>query len=163
MAGAVGPASSLRETIEGLVAVSFDTFQSDPRWAPLFMEFWVQALRDAYARDIVAGSLRQCRDLLGGMLRIGQDGGVVRSDLDIEAAATLLVGVLDGVVLQWTVDPEGVDITRLHGPTVDLIQRFIEAEGAADLSQEDIPGLKEALVTLLEQHEKDQAVSGADT
>ena len=158
MAGAVGPASSFREAIERLVAGGVQIYETDPEWIPLFIEFWAQATREAFAREIVAGSLRQCRELIGGMLRVGQSGGVVRPDLDVEAAATLLMGAFDGTAFQWAVDPEAVDLHKLERPMADLIERFVRAEGA-----DDMRGLQEPLAALFERFRENQAASGADT
>ncbi len=158
MAGAVGPASSAREAIERLVAVSFDTFIDDPQWTPLFMEFCLQATREAFARGIVARSMRDCRELFGAILRIGQAGGIVRSDLDVEAAATLLIAVFDGTALQWLIDPEGVDMDRLQQPMADLIERFVTVKGAADMG-----GLQEPLAALFARFTKDTTSSVSGT
>lgn len=139
MAGAVGPADSFRDAIERLVAGGIQTYETDAEWIPMFIEFWAQATREEYARKIVAGSLRECRELIGGMLSIGQSGGLVRADLDVKAAATLLMAAFDGTAFQWAVDPEAVDLHKLQRPMADLIDRFIKGESEAELRAIDQP------------------------
>ncbi len=126
MARAVGSAGSLREAVEGLAQVSVQSLKDDPAWLRLYMEFWLQATRDPAARQMVSRSMRQCRDLVAEMLRGGQSGGLVRNDLDPEAAAAILTGVFDGVALQSEIEPDAVNLNHLIQPLADLIQRFIE-------------------------------------
>jgi len=133
MADAVKPASSRREAIERLVSVSFEFNESDPDWVRLYFEFCVQATRDGFAREIVAASLRECRHIIAGMLSIGREGGIVRPDLDADAAALLLVGVFDGIALHRAVDPEAVDLQRLAKPTADFIERFVSGQANSGL------------------------------
>ena len=139
MAGAVGSASSFRDAVERLVAGGIQIYETDAEWIPMFIEFWAQATREAYARKVVAGSLRECRELISAMLSIGQRGGLVRDDLDVEAAATLLMGTFDGTAFQWAVDPEAVNLHRLQRPMADLIDRFIRGDGEAELQAIDQP------------------------
>jgi len=139
MAGAVGSASSFRDAVERLVAGGMQTYETDAEWIPMFIEFWAQATHEEYARKVVAGSLRECRGLVAGMLGIGQAGGLVRADLDVEAAAVILMGTFDGAAFQWAIDREAVDLQRLEKPMADLIDRFIRGEGEAELQAIDQP------------------------
>jgi len=132
MADAVAPAGTRREAIERLVSTSFEFNATDPVWVRLYFEFCLQAMRDGSARDVVAASLRQCREIIAGMLKSGQERGAVYPDLDIDAAALLLIGLFDGIFLQRGVDPKSVDLKRLARPTADLIERFIRADGDHD-------------------------------
>lgn len=127
MTVAVGSGRSLRDAVQGLARVGIQTLVEDPNWIRLYMEFWLQARRDPFARDIVVRSMAQCRELIARMLRMGQDGGMVRSDLDPDAAAAILSGVFDGVALQAEIDPDAVNLDRMIEPIADLIQRFIES------------------------------------
>ena len=132
MSGAVGSASTFREAVERIVGATSDLSASDPAWLPMFIEFWAQATRDEHTRKIVAGTLRECRELVAGMLGIGQAAGLVRADLDVEAAAVILMGTFDGAAFQWAIDPETVNLRRLEGPLADLVERFVGVEGAVE-------------------------------
>jgi AcrR family transcriptional regulator len=133
MAAAFARASSFQELIQGVVAVWIDHYRSDPLFMPLALELRVQAMRAPWAREIVADFYRQLRQLIAGLLQVGKDAGVVRRDLDVDAAATVLFGVLDGACLQAAIDPTSVDLTAVEQPVADLIERYIKAEGKGDL------------------------------
>lgn len=124
MQGAVAPAASLREAIDRLVKVSFDFNEADPDWVRLYFEFCLQAMRDPAARKVVSRSLAECRELVAGMLKIGQPGAV-RGDLDADAAATLLIALFDGIALHRAIAAEAVDLDRIATPTGDFITLFV--------------------------------------
>ncbi len=126
MASAVTPASSRRDAIERLVTVGLQFNEVDPDWVRTYFEFCIQAMREGFARDIVARSLNECRAVVAEMLEGGQEGGAVRADLDIAAAACLLIGVFDGIALQRAVDPDAVNLLELANSTADLIDKFIQ-------------------------------------
>ena len=124
MQEAVTPASSLREAVDRLVKVSFDFNEADPDWVRLYFEFCLQAMRDPAAREVVSRSLTECRDVVAGMLKIGQPGAV-RGDLDADAAATLLIALFDGIALHRAIAAEAVDLDEIAGPSGDLIELFV--------------------------------------
>jgi hypothetical protein len=89
------------------------------------MEFWAHATRDESARKVVAESFASCRQLVAGMVGALQHGGLVRSDLDPEAAARLFLAVNDGVMLQAQIEPGDVDPDVLIGPMAEMIEGFL--------------------------------------
>jgi AcrR family transcriptional regulator len=126
MEGAVAPTASLREAIEALVRVSFESNEADPDWVRLYFEFCLLAMRDPAARDIVAGSLADCRELVAGMLRGGQPEAI-RSDLDADTASTLLIALFDGIELHKAIVVDTVDLKTVADASADLIERFVSA------------------------------------
>jgi hypothetical protein len=86
----------------------------------------MQAMREEFARDIVSASLRECRGVVEEMLKHGQESGGVRADLDVAAAALLLIGLFDGIALQTTIDPDAANAAGLAETTADFIDRFIQ-------------------------------------
>lgn len=124
MQRAVTPAASVREAIESLVSVSFDSCEDEPDWVRLYFEFCLQATRDGFARDIVATSLNECRGIVASMLKAGQSGEI-RSDLDTRAAAVLLIGLFDGLSLHWAIEKDAIAFKTLARTTADLIERFV--------------------------------------
>ena len=151
----MGSASSLHDAVRRSVSASFELVRSDQQWMSLSMEFWAQAAREGIARTIMADSFRQCRDLVGRLLRAAQDAGLVRAELDVEAAAALVIGALDGAAVQWAIDAEGVDLLRLEAAATDLIERFIRQDAA--ISSTNLPTLQEALAGFLAELSEDDA------
>lgn len=155
--GAMRPAASLREMIEHFVAFQRDHLQSHRELGPVSMEFWAVAAGEDWARDPVAEFHRRARDVIAEVLRVGQSAGVVRSDLDAEAAALLLLAVFEGVGILQALDPEGVNLQELSQPWADLIERFTKGGGEADMR-----GLQEGMAALFQQFSQDQTASATD-
>jgi AcrR family transcriptional regulator len=130
---AAARASSLHELIRGVVDVWFHHYRDDPLFTPLSIEFRAQATRASWAREIVAQFYSHLRDLIAGMLRVAQEAGLVRPDLDVYAAAILLFGALDGACLQAAIDPEHVDLDAISRPLVDLVERYTTGRGKGDI------------------------------
>lgn len=147
---ALFPVSSFREAVEGFAAYWLRHFETEHELGSLIMECWTQATREPWAREAVGAMFRQGPHLIADMLRIGQNAGAVRSDLDVEAAAFLLFAAWEGVALIKAVDPENIELERLRRPWADLIERFVKGEGEVDMRK-----FQESF----EQFSKDQAAA----
>jgi AcrR family transcriptional regulator len=145
---AVARASSFRDVLEQIVALWLDHYSSDPDFVSLSLEFRVQATREEWSRRALGGSHQQMRDGIAELLRIAQQGGLIRSDLDPEDAAVLFFGLLDGVCLQWGVDPVRLDLTKIQQPLIDAIEAFL---GVTDAAPADVAKVQAALVECVER------------
>jgi TetR/AcrR family acrAB operon transcriptional repressor len=68
------------------------------------------------------GILRRFRSYLAGIVRVGQEQGVFRRDVDASLAAQLFAGGVIGAELQHYQDPERVDLARaMQGVVAQLI------------------------------------------
>lgn len=143
----IGAADSFREMIEQIAGFWLDHLQSEHEFGDLFLDFIAEARRDSWARRIVGDHQRSDVHLVERMLDVGQRVGVIRPDLDREAAAILLFACLQGIDLMQLVDPKGIDLDRLRRPLADLIERFIGGYGSVDTGalQAALPTLREGL------------------
>ena len=133
MVTAVGRATSFRGLVHGFVAVWIDHYRHDPLFMPLSLEYRVQATREDWARELVAAFYAQVRALIGGVLRLGQETGFVRQDLDVMVAATFIFGALDGACLQAAIDPTQARIDGVEERLTDMVERYVAAKGKGDL------------------------------
>ena len=53
---------------------------------------------------------RALRAITADIIRTGQGAGYVRADVDPDAKATEIIATLDGLQIQWLLDPDRVDI-----------------------------------------------------
>ncbi|MEX2247050.1 MAG: TetR/AcrR family transcriptional regulator [Dehalococcoidia bacterium] len=117
--------SSLRDAIANLASFWLDHLRDGAESGPLRMEVWAQAARQEWAHQEVHSSLVEFRSLIAGMLRAGQEMGVIRAGLETESAAFLIVSTLEGVALQYTIGQAAAELEALKGPLTELIERFI--------------------------------------
>ena len=68
------------------------------------------------------GILRRFRSYLAGIVRVGQEQGVFRRDIDASLAAQLFAGGVIGAELQHYQDPERVDLaTAMQGVVAEVM------------------------------------------
>ncbi|GAB4585448.1 TetR/AcrR family transcriptional regulator [Nocardia sp. IFM 10818] len=98
--GGAPPLARFEELVRGIL----ELISSRPEHARILLDLW--------ATDYMKTVYREHRQAIGLLLK------EIRPDLG-EAHATVIVGVIEGVLLQWLVDPE-VPIDRLAQPILDI-------------------------------------------
>ncbi len=132
---ALVPASSLHELLERFARYWFEHLRDAHSDDPLFAEIWAQAVRDPWARQSMIAFIRDGAALIENALRIGQEAGLVRREIDAAAAATLIYATMEGLFLLWTIDSDGVDPTRLTQPWVESMERLLASDDEPDLDK----------------------------
>lgn len=127
MTAAVDPRATVGENVRSALRASVETARDDPGWAVLQMEFWMHATREPWARAAVAGSYEHCRQLLTAMVAALQRAGIARPSIDARSAAVLFAALLDGVFVQWQVQPDAVDLDELLAPMAEMIACYLLA------------------------------------
>jgi AcrR family transcriptional regulator len=77
--------------------------------------------------EVFAELNRGFRDNIRKLIEQGVESGEIRSDLDPEAGAGLVVGMLRGVALQWITDPGCFDLDAMATSLKDAIRRHLAA------------------------------------
>ena len=103
----VATRNNLRRFILTLMVEALDT---NPRLSQAF-------------RDI----LRRFRSYLAGIVRLGQEQGVFRADVEASRAAQLFAGGVIGAELQHYQDPERVDLAHAMQGVVDQVVALLTA------------------------------------
>jgi TetR/AcrR family transcriptional regulator, repressor for uid operon len=107
------------EGLQHLARAFFDMLQ-DPKERErrkVTIQIWAESLRDKRIRKIVERGIRQ-RDMLTTSLRRAQRAGQLPGNLDTDALSRVLLGLLQGFILQQAWEPEldtkGYLITATH-------------------------------------------------
>jgi AcrR family transcriptional regulator len=80
---------------------------------------------DGPARQYVKERLDNIRRSFMLMLRAGVHRGEFRPDIDVRRYATEIIAFLEGIQVQWLLDPEGIDIVAAHKHFADdLIEQL---------------------------------------
>jgi AcrR family transcriptional regulator len=75
--------------------------------------------------DTVSRLNRESVDAFARGLTACKKRGTVRSDIDTRAQATLILSMLRGVMAQWLLDPQGVDLNRIKRELRSSLQRLL--------------------------------------
>ena len=117
------------DVVEGLEAVvtHLAPLLVDRTAARLTLEVGAEAARNAEIAAIFAESDDEVRDAVISALKRGQQQGHVRADLDVPAAAHLLIALFDGL-LGRAAFPLPIKQKNLIAAVRDLVRRFLRRE-----------------------------------
>ena len=87
----------------------------------MFMEFMVQASRDATVWNAVIAPYRRFQQQFAALLEQGVQEGSIQPDADVEQAAHALISLAVGILLQGVVDPRAADWKRVTNVGVAMI------------------------------------------
>ena len=90
----------------------------------VFIEYWGRMMHDPELSAINAEVYARARTAIGGVVREGIRGGVFRRVGEAEAAAVIL-GLVDGVSLQITFDPQAFTTKAATRFCEDAIRRYL--------------------------------------
>jgi len=87
---------------------------------PLFLEFWSQARKDPEVWTRTVAPFRRYRDLFAGIIRRGVEEKSFK-EVDADMAASAMVSLAVGILLQGVVDPEGSDWAKVMVSSIELL------------------------------------------
>jgi AcrR family transcriptional regulator len=96
------------------------------QFTEIIMDFWAEGVRNKNEKMMTAMDLKgiyvRYRNLIQKILKNGIKSGVFR-DMDTGATASALIGALDGIMLQWILHREAVNLKKV---TIALLDAFVE-------------------------------------
>ncbi len=119
---AAGMTSALQGSwpISDAIRVLATVNQESPLYQRLFTTLSSEATAaDHPLHDFFVSRYRRYRGGLADRLRHAQEEGLVRGDVDVDAVAGEIIATLDGLHLQWLLDPAQVQLT-------DVLSRYAE-------------------------------------
>ncbi|WP_259400355.1 TetR/AcrR family transcriptional regulator [Roseovarius sp. SCSIO 43702] len=124
---AAGDIASPREKMEAMFLAHI-AFVADHPGAPRMLFGELQGARKTPAKRLAQSMMKQYAERLRGVIADGKASGELRSDLDVEAAATLFIGTIQGLVMQSLISGD-MDRMRADAPRVfGIYRRGIEAD-----------------------------------
>jgi TetR/AcrR family fatty acid metabolism transcriptional regulator len=119
------------EKIRAMLHEFVDAVGHREGFANVMLDIWGAGLRnpDRFGIDFAA-LYAEYRALLRTLLREAQARGDVPADLT-SVAPTVLIGAIEGVLLQWLLDPENVDFPEAADDVIDLLYEGIRADDAS--------------------------------
>ncbi|WP_439573226.1 TetR/AcrR family transcriptional regulator [Phreatobacter sp.] len=73
--------------------------------------------------EAVAAFNRESATDFGRLIQTGIAAGEIRADIDARSQALILSAALRGIMAQWVIDPEGVDLKVLRTELIALVRR----------------------------------------
>lgn len=122
--GAIKSTSDPVEQLRFLINVSFKNFlYHGSDMAMVMMDYWAEGIRNKDENILNAINLRKLysefRTIIKTILDNGMREGVFRK-VDSHHVASLLIGALDGLMLQWIMDHKIIDLDKATESVIDL-------------------------------------------
>jgi len=104
-------AATVPDALRNMAGTVGFVFQAAGEQLPMFLEFWTQAAHDPEVWKATAAPYLRYRKLFADLVRAGIAEGSLRA-VDVEAAASAIVSLAVGIILQGLMDPQGADWGR---------------------------------------------------
>jgi AcrR family transcriptional regulator len=115
-----------RARLRALIRASLETaLEAREMWV-VFVEFWGEMMHDPRLRAVNAELYGRLRRLIGAVVRQGIRAGRYRR-VNVTAAAAVILGLLDGVSLQLTFDPEASTLRDAARFCEEALHRYLQA------------------------------------
>jgi TetR/AcrR family transcriptional regulator, transcriptional repressor for nem operon len=124
--GAVNPDLPVAENLKLVLSSLFSLNQDDPSWSALFMEFTAHASRDKKVREQLAAMYRSWRSFAVETLNAGRETGLVRPEIDVEFAASLLIAIVEGSIMQSRLAPDSFDLEATVAPLSRFLAEWLQ-------------------------------------
>jgi AcrR family transcriptional regulator len=82
---------------------------------------------DHPARDWFRDRYPRRRANIAAAIRAGIDAGEIRPDLDCDAIAAEIIAMMDGLQVQWVLNPDQVDMARVFADYIAGLRRAVRA------------------------------------
>jgi hypothetical protein len=125
-------ARDARARLRALVIACLETAVSDRDLWAVFVEFWGEAMHDRRLREINAGLYARMRRLIARVVAEGTRTGVFRR-VEPRLAASVILGLVDGVALQLTFDAAAFTVPAAARACDEALGRYLAPLPEADL------------------------------
>ena len=116
---------SAREKLKEIFEVFSSFINHSPDVLELMVDFWAEGMKGHSSKGLILEDMRifyqLYRSIFSKLLADGVADGSFRSDIDTEALAGILVGTLDGILVQWFLDRESLSYNIMVTSFADAI------------------------------------------
>jgi AcrR family transcriptional regulator len=131
MLAAAQPGRTGREAVLAAIAFYFNETRKWPRRLRAFFEVMNAGLRWTSIAPTVARLNAGMVDGFDGHIRAAQENGEIRADLDPRAEAIAITGAMRGIMGQWLIDPDSVDLDAVRDNFIAGLRRSWMPENAS--------------------------------
>lgn len=118
------------EKIRALHRSFVDIVGGDGQFARVMLDIWVAGMQNPEEVGIDFETLYvEYRALVRRLLEAAEERGDVPGDLPSITPA-VLIGAIEGVLLQWVLDPEGVDFPDAADDIIEVLYRGIRSDAS---------------------------------
>jgi AcrR family transcriptional regulator len=117
------PAPEGRESLLARIAFYMDDSRGWPKQLKAFYEVMEAGLRWPSITEVVARINREIIERFSAQIRAAQARGEIRGDIDAVAEAIAIWGAMRGVMTQWLIAPDSVDLDKVRDTYIAGLRR----------------------------------------
>ncbi len=103
----------------------------------LMFDFWAEGIK-GHEKGLMLNEMnkfyKSYRKLFEDVLREGIIDGSIRKDIDPFETSSIIIGTMDGVMVQWILDKKDIDLQKIEKNLINLILKGV---GVSLLDKED--------------------------
>jgi AcrR family transcriptional regulator len=107
------------------------------RYYTVVIDYMAQAIRDRQVQEYTEVIYDSYRRYMEDIIAEGIASGEFRQ-VDPRRSASMVLGMMEGLVLQWFFDKKGFDLDEAYGMCVDFVTAYLIAGGTADSLEEGV-------------------------
>lgn len=108
------------QRLQAVIRTVLSSMEAEPELARVVLDFWAAGTFGGKTGIDFGRIYAEYREILGALLEEAGREGTVRQDLP-EKTPAVIVGAIEGVLLQWIVDPDAVPLGRMAEPVLDTL------------------------------------------
>jgi TetR/AcrR family acrAB operon transcriptional repressor len=112
-----------RESLLARIAFYMDDNRGWPQQLKAFYEVMEAGLRWPRITEVVARINREITERFAAQIRAAQARGEIRADVDAISESIAIWGTMRGVMTQWLIAPDGVDLDRVRDAYIASLRR----------------------------------------
>ncbi len=106
--------------------------KSSQGFIELMFDFWAEAIKTDQPKNIILKEMNRFylyyRNFLAGILEEGIKDGSIRKDIQPKMMASLIIGMMDGILVQWILDKKNIDINNAMDSINSMVMNGIGKE-----------------------------------
>jgi hypothetical protein len=123
----VSRAATAAEKLRAYVEANFDFMKENRVGYVALVDLWGQRDGAGGRNSLNADAYEPSRHYLAHILEEGQRAGEMR-ELPVMPTASLIQGAIDGVMLQWVLDENAIDLDVARGEVVRMVLRHVSEQ-----------------------------------
>jgi AcrR family transcriptional regulator len=122
-----GPLELLKAIVESYLPIEDETLEGWHVWS----ELWVEGLQEPDLRELNEDFYGQWRRLVAGIIRDGQNAGLIRDGSAVELA-NMLIAMIDGLAIQVLLGSRSLTAERMRATCLAFIDEMLAAPAARE-------------------------------
>jgi AcrR family transcriptional regulator len=123
-----GPLELLKAIVESYLPIEDETLEGWHVWS----ELWVEGLQEPDLRELNEDFYGQWRRLVAGIIRDGQNAGLIRDGSAIELA-NMLIAMIDGLAIQVLLGSRSLTAERMRTTCMAFIDEMLAKPAAREV------------------------------